>query len=289
MPKGHHGFFILSGISKVIAGFLFEINGYLPFICSLVVSMLVSILSMFYIEPVKKQKKNGITNVKKQIKEIQQGFQYVLKAERVKALILAAALIASLLSILVNYRTSLLQDVKMPAAFMGIMAAALSVASAYGSKKQNEFHNRFGNKSIVVMALIISISALIAGIIGLKAEGSAILIMLIVVLYLITKIAHGMFYTIIERYLRNFTNKNIDTKVFATKNLFVNIISAIMGILASFLLDKMSTAYCMITVGIAFTILYLLMGMYMKTRVGLKPEEYSKEERKYDELLENED
>ncbi len=289
MPKEHHGYFILSGISKVIAGFLFEINGYLPFICSLAVSILVSILSMFYIEPVKKQKKNGITNVKRQIKEIQQGFQYVLKAERVKALLLAGALIASLLSILVNYRTSLLQDVKMPAAFMGIMAAALSVASAYGSKKQNEFHNRFGNKSIVVMALIISISTLIAGIIGLKAEGSAILIMLIIVLYLITKFAHGMFYTIIERYLRNFTNKNIDTKVFATKNLFVNVISAIMGILASFLLDKMSTAYCMITVGIAFTILYLLMGMYMKTRVGLKPEEYSKEERKYDELLEDGD
>ncbi len=286
MQKEHHGYFILSGISKVIAGFLFEINGYLPFICSLVVTIIVSILSVCYIEPVKKQKKNSITNVKKQIKEIQEGFQYVLKAERVKALLLAAALIASLLSILVNYRTSLLQDVKMPAAFMGIMAAALSIASAYGSKKQNEFHNRFRNKSILVMALIISLSTLLAGIVGLKAEGSAILIMIIVIMYLITKFAHGMFYTIIERYLRNFTNKNIDTKVFAAKNLFVNVISAIMGILASFLLDKMSTAYCMITVGIAFTILYLLMGIYMKTRVGLKPEEYSKEERKYDEIKE---
>ena len=286
MQKEHHGYFILSGISKVIAGFLFEINGYLPFICSFVVTIIVSILSVCYIEPVKKQKKNSITNVKKQIKEIQEGFQYVLKAERVKALLLAAALIASLLSILVNYRTSLLQDVKMPAAFMGIMAAALSIASAYGSKKQNEFHNRFRNKSILVMALIISLSTLLAGIVGLKAEGSAILIMIIVIMYLITKFAHGMFYTIIERYLRNFTNKNIDTKVFAAKNLFVNVISAIMGILASFLLDKMSTAYCMITVGIAFTILYLLMGIYMKTRVGLKPEEYSKEERKYDEIKE---
>ncbi len=58
-----------------------------------------------------------------------------------------------------------------------------------------------------------------------------------------------------------------------------------MGILASFLLDKMKTAYCMIIVGIAFTIIYILMGIYMKSRVGLKPEEYSKEERKYDELI----
>ena len=45
--------------------------------------------------------------------------------------------------------------------------------------------------------------------------------------------------------------------------------------------------YCLIIVGIAFTIMYILMGIYMKTRVGLKPEEYSKEERKYDVLKED--
>ena len=93
-----------------------------------------------------------------------------------------------------------------------------------------------------------------------------------------------MFYTIIDRYFRNFTNKDIDTKIFAVKNLFVNIVSAIMGIMASFLLDKMTTAYCMIILGVTFTILYILMGKYMKNRVGLKPEEYSKEETRYDEL-----
>ena len=48
----------------------------------------------------------------------------------------------------------------------------------------------------------------------------------------------------------------------------------------------MEITYCMIIVGIAFTIMYILMEIYMKTRVGLKPEEYSKEERKYDELKE---
>lgn len=39
----------------------------------------------------------------------------------------------------------------------------------------------------------------------------------------------------------------------------------------------------MIITGIIFTIIYILMEKYMKIRVGLKPEEYSKEERKYDE------
>ena len=60
-----------------------------------------------------------------------------------------------------------------------------------------------------------------------------------------------------DRYFRNFTNEDIDIKIFAVKNLFVNLVSAIMGIMASFLLNKMSTAYCMIIVGIIFTIMYI--------------------------------
>lgn len=266
----------------MIAGFLFEINGYIPFICCLFVEILVSIMAMCFIEPLQKEKSKS--HVKTQITEIKQGIQYVLKSERLKALVLAASLIASVLTILGSYRTSLLQDIKVPAYLMGMIAAALSFASAYACKKQNEFHNRFRNKSIIVMALLISVNTIFTGLLGLKAENSIILTSIIIILFLITKFAHGIFYTIMDRYFRNFTNKNIDTKVFATKNLFVNIISAIMGILASFLLDKMETAYCMIVVGVTFTILYLVMARYMKTRVGLKPEQYSKEETKYDEV-----
>lgn len=70
-----------------------------------------------------------------------------------------------------------------------------------------------------------------------------------------------------DRYFRNFTNEDIDTKIFAVKNLFVNLVSAIMGIMASFLLDKMSTAYCMIVVDIIFTIMYILMEKYMKVPI----------------------
>ena len=37
-----------------------------------------------------------------------------------------------------------------------------------------------------------------------------------------------------------------------------------------------------------FTIIFIAINQYMKTRLGLKPEEYSKEERKYDEFKEKE-
>ena len=66
--------------------------------------------------------------------------------------------------------------------------------------------------------------------------------------------------------------------------MFRNAFRCVGGIFASFLLEKTITAYCMIIIGTIFTIIYILMEKYMKTRVGLKPEEYSDEEIKYDEL-----
>lgn len=283
--KGTTGYYIIGALSRVIAGFLFEINGYLPIICSLIVLVIVSLISMCYIEPIKKVKnKNNELKIRKQLKDIEQGFKFIIKSERLKALIVSTALIASLLNILLDYQTSLWQEVKVPAYLIGFIAAIISLSSAYASKKQQVFHNKFRNKTIVITALMASISTIIAGVAGLKAEQISILLVVIGLSFVVARFAHGMFYTIIDRYFRNFTNKDIDTKIFAVKNLFVNLVSAIMGIMASFLLDKMTTAYCMIIVGVVFTIIYILMEKYMKTRVGLKPEEYSKQERKYDEL-----
>ncbi len=283
--KGSAGYYILSATSKIVAGFLFNINGYIPFICSLVVLIIVTIMSMCYIEPIKtKSIKKNEDSVKKQLKDIKDGFSFILKSERLKALILSASLIASLLSILSNYRTSLLKDIQISASVIGIISAIQSYSSSYGSSKQKEFHNKFKNKSIMTIAFTASISMIIAGLAGINAIQYRFLLIIIIISFIIGKIVHGIFCTSIDQYLRNFANKDIDTKIFAGKNLFVNTISAIMGILSSFILDKTSTAYAMIIVGGIFTFMFILLAKYMKKRVGLKPEEYSKEERKYDEL-----
>ena len=283
--KGTMGYYIMGALSRIIGGFLFEINGYLPIICSLSVLIVVSIISTFYIEPIKKLKsKNNELNMRKQLKDIEDGFKFIMTSERLKALILSAALIGSLLSILLDYQTSLWQEVKVPAYLIGIMAAVISLSSAYVSKKQQDFHNKFRNKVIIIIGMMASVSTIIAGIAGIKAEKFNFLLVIIALAFITARFAHGMFYTIMDRYFRNFTNKDIDTKIFAVKNLFVNILSALAGMMASFLLSKMSTAYCMIIIGTIFTIMYILMGKYMKARVGLKPEEYSRQERRYDEL-----
>ena len=283
--KGASGFYFLDAVSRIVAGVLFTVNAYLPIMLSLLVLIIVTVLSIGFIEPIKKKKKgNAALMYKVEMKNVKEGFTFVLKSERLKALILCAALIYALLQISSTYNVSLEENIGLSSVIIGIIAAIGGIISSLASKYQNQFHNKFKNKSLITIAMLLSVSVIVAGVVGIGAKQSMILLLFVILSIFIYNFCLGMFHTIIDKYLRNFSNEKIDTKIFAAYNLFRNVFRMLGTLLASFLLDKMTTTYCMIIIGVLFTIIYILLGKYMKTRVGLKPEEYSEEERKYDEL-----
>lgn len=283
--KGASGYYRMNAISTILAGWLFEINGYLPIILSFTVLGIVTILSTFFIEPVKKKKMNWKEiSLTGQIKEIEEAFHFILKSERVKSLILYVAVTAGILCILDTYQISLLEDLKVSPMIIGILFAILGIISSIGSGKQQQFHEKYHNRSLKILGFGIALCCLFAGIAGIFAVDLRWGVGIIFLAYGIRYTLSGIYYNLIEKYLRNFANEKIDTKIFTAKNLLKSVSCAISGVLASILLDRMDTAYCMIIIGGIFTILMLLLSFYMKRRVGLKPEEYSKEEIKYDEL-----
>lgn len=285
--KGATGYYVLNMISQIVAGYLFTINGYVPMISTLVILIIATLISTQFIEPNKKAKVNLKETIDmEEIKDIKSGFKFVLKSERLKALILSAAFISTLLTILDNYEVNLLENIKLSSIIIGCAGAMNSLISAIASKRENKFNNIFKNKSLTVLSLGLSISAIIAGICGvLKLKENIIGILIILSSYIvILGFVYGMYYTIIDRYLMNFANKEIDTKIMAVYNLIRNAFRVVFGFLASFILGIASSANALIIVGTIFTIIFIGINKYMKTRLGLKPEEYSKDERKYDEF-----
>lgn len=283
--KGMSSYYKINAISTVLAGFLYNINAYIPIILSLTVLIIVTIISTLFIDPVEKKKKNTIVNLN-QIKDIRESFQFVLKSNRIKSLILFSALMTGILSILSNYEISLLEELEVSSGYLGILFAVLGIISSISTKKQEKFHIKFRNKSLSILGILVVVSCILSGIAGKLSNQFRIAIILIIGAYMIKYICVGIYYALIEKYLSNFTNKDIDTKIFTANNLIRSISSAVVGVMASFLLDRMDIAICMIVIGSIFLILIVLMNKYMKTRVGLSPEEYSKEEVKYDKLKE---
>lgn len=280
--KGTSTYYLLNAISMILSGFLYEINPYIPMSLSFCILLLVTVISMFYIEPIERKKKK--VKAQTPIKDIKESMQFILKSERVKGLILYSGIVNGLLAILGNFEISLLEELNVEAKYIGILFAFLGIASGMSSKRQHQFHEKYRNSSLKRVGYALAFSCAISGVAGMFYKDISFVIVIIIMAYILKYLAAGIYHALLEKYLSNFTNKHIDTKIYTAKNLFKGIFSAISGVAASFLLDRMSTAYSMIIIGTIFVGLITIVTMYMKTRVGLKPEEYSKEELKYDSL-----
>ena len=81
-----------------------------------------------------------------------------------------------------------------------------------------------------------------------------------------------------SRYLSNFSNEKIITQIYAVNAISRNVFRAIIGFLGSYLLRITNTANSTLLVGIILLITTLGIISYMKTRLGLKPEEYDERE-----------
>lgn len=80
------------------------------------------------------------------------------------------------------------------------------------------------------------------------------------------------------RYLSNFSNPQVLPKIYSINAISRNVFRMIIGFLGSYLLAINNTANSMIVTGIIFMIIVIALISYMKTRTGLKPEEYKKED-----------
>ena len=280
--KGLSSYYVINGISTVLAGILYEVNPYIPLILSLIICVIVTLLSTLFIEPIQKKRKRKIDM--NQIQELKEAFQFVLKSERVKALIIFSVMMSSIINVLSTYEVSLMEELNVSAAYLGVLFAGLAITSSLGTKKQEKVHNYYHNKSLIFVASLIIGSCTLAGLAGVFAPSFRPAILIIIIAYIAKYIGTGLYYALIEKYMSNFTNKDIDTKIFTARNCVKSIMSAAVGIMASFLLDRMNTAYCMIVLGICFVFLLILVNKYIQNRVGLRPEQYSKEEVKYDKL-----
>ena len=281
--KGLSMYYVLNAISMILSGILYEVNPYIPIILSLSALILVTILSLFFIEPIERRNRKRLDPFK-QIKDLSIAFKFVLKSERLKSLLLFSSIMMGLFSILSNYEVSLLEDLNVSAKFLGVVSAALGIVSAVSARNQEKFHCKFTNKSLSILGGIAAIACIASGLFGIVTEDFPICIFIILLFFIIRHFIKGIYYPLMEKYLGNFTNEEIDTKIYTAESFFKSISCAIFGIFASFLLDRMDTALCLIIIGSIFGFIIILVSSFMKKRLGLKPSEYPKEDIKYDNI-----
>ena len=275
--KGISFYYYLDGITSVISGFLFVINGYIPMILCLIITGVSIYLSTKFKSIDEKQKVDKY-KVFKEIKEIFNSFKMFGRSQRLKNLIFFGALISGILLSITMLRSSIMQDIGIPSEYFGIIFAIMGLISGISAKNEYRFHRKFRNKTLAVLALPLVFSCIILGLICNGNLGYIVNIITVLVVFLVQYIVRGPFNPLIKQYLNNFTTSSLRTKISSSFNLLENILRFIITFMASNLLRVTTTANTFTILGCILTIIVVLMLDNMRKKVGLKPENYTKDD-----------
>lgn len=279
--KGNSLYYIFDAISSATTGFLYVINPYIPIIICFVFCLISTILSLAFNEPIselksiQKQKSVGFISY---YRDILITFKQIIKSNRLKSLLIFSLCFWAILSVFTTLRSSILVDIGVPEQYFGIIVACYQVIASISSRKQQWFHNKLRNKALTYFAFVISLSFIFTGLLVVCNISYTVSLSITLLTIILIGIIKGPYLTLIQRYFNSFSNHEVNTKIFAVKSLLENLGRLALSFFASFLLSITTTSYTFIIIGFMFFIIFIFLLNYMKTRVGLKPDKYPKED-----------
>lgn len=274
-------YYLLNAITAILSGYLYLINPYIPMIFALCFTILSIFMSLAFKDIEQKKEKQKTVKEEKNKKyweELMEGIEFIFGSQRLRSLFLCGGICWGIFCLMSTYRVSLLVDIGTPEYIITTIAAIVGVAASIGSKKQIQFHKYFRNKSLSAILLLTTFSVLIAGIIGSINISYWTNLIIITICFGIINFSKGIEGVLTTRYLGNFASEKILTQIFAINAIGRNTFRAIIGFFGSYLLRATNTLNSTIIVGIMLLVASMGLISYMKTRLGLKPEQYEQNE-----------
>ncbi len=276
--KGRRNYFLLNACTSFCAGFLYVIHPYIPMIASLCITIAATVISLGFRDIEEERKEKQKPSIKNYTQELMQGIKFIIKSQRLRSLFLYAGITWGIFCLMGTYRNSLLVDIGIPEQIITMITAYVGIFSSMGANKQVQFHNRFRNRSLSTILRMMTGAILTIGIIGAIHISSEVTVLAVIICLPFLHISKGMSEVLVSRYLGNFTKEGILTQIYAVNAISKNILRATISFFGSYLLRITNTANSFVIIGIVLLIISIGLISYMKTRLGLKPEEYAENE-----------
>lgn len=272
--NGYSKYCYMYAISTLLAGFLYNVNPYIPIILCMGCCILATIISCSF----KEIKENNEEEQKGYISELKNTFKFIFKSNRLRPLLVMLGLIWGLRNLFDTYHVILLKEINMSATVIGIILALLQLNRGKMSKFAGKLNTKFKNKTLTLMALMLTFSFLITGLVAILKINILILLMVILITGIISSGIEGMYQILNSKYLNNFSNSKMVSKIYGANTIMNNLLKMIVAFVGTLILDNFNIKHTMIIVGMIFTAIVYLLYIYMKPRVGLKPDKYKPED-----------
>lgn len=277
-------YYIVDAITSLIAGFAFVINPYLPIILCLIANIISTILSTRFrhtqMPDDEKEKKIGAREYFKQLKS---AIKFAKKSKRMKCLLIFFGLTSGLLYNMTTFRSGVLEQIQLPEQYFGIVFAISQIAASMCSRAQGLIHKKFRNTTLAHFGIPLTVSCIIIGCLSMVGVNFASTF-IVIFLFVMQGAIKGPYNVLIYRYLNNFTNKKVRTKLATIRNMIYNLFSIAISLLGSLLLNFTNASNTILIVGCMTTIIMILLLDYMRDKVGLKPDKYNEEDLKYSQI-----
>lgn len=275
--RGSSLYFIAEAIACVTAGYLYNINVYLPIIFSSICSLISTIL-VHYMKPIENLHEAKQT-IKERRDELVSGFKFILKSKRLRALFMFTCLFFGILSLAATYIKMYFDELNISSTLFGYIFAGASITAALGSLAQEKIAKKFTNQTLSTLSLMFSATFVFIGVISIITNNFAVLLITGIIIYLLQMFIRGAYRIIVKEYLSNYTTATIRTKLVSIYYLVENLGSAALLYIVSGFLDIVQIGLIYTLSGFVACICLLIVLNYMETRIGLKPEEYDKSDR----------
>lgn len=289
--KGGSWYYILDGIASLVAGYLFVINNYIPMLICLGFIVISTILSfgfkdVYKIEKEKKEKIGLAVTLKDYGNDLKSSFKFILKSKRMKAFILFQIVFYSVIEIVDTYNSDLLINIGIPEEQFSMIFAVLTLIGGISLSLKRPIEKKFKNRTLSFVSLMYIGACIIIGAISTFWKSEAI-IPIVLMMYAVQKINTSIWYILEAKYLKNFTKEEMRNKITFSYEFIGGIAASIFSILGGLLLKVLNVENAFLVIGLLALASMVVVLDYMRTRFGLKPEEYTKEDLEFESSVEN--
>lgn len=278
--KGGSWYYVLDGIASLTAGYLFVINNYLPMYICLGFVVTSTVLSLFFKEiyPVKKEERKKLGNFLKEYKsDLKISMKFMANSRRMKSYILFGAIFYGIISIFDTYRGDLLIELGVSEEQYSMISAILCFIGGLSINLIQVLEKKFKNRILTFISLIYIVSFVIVGSLVTNFTGS-ILLPIILGFYCVARVATSIWYILEYKYLKNFSQPEMRNKITFAYEFIGGIVASSMSVLGGLLLDVIDIKNAFLIASLISVALMILILDYMRTRFGLKPEQYARED-----------
>lgn len=285
--KGGSMYYMLDGIASLTAGYLFVINNYMPLLICLGFIIISTVLSFRFkdVYEVKKDRNVKLSNTLKEYKnDLKSSFKFILKSKRMKAYVLFQIAFYSLIEIINIYNGDLLVNIGIPEEQFSMIFAILTFIGGISLSLKKPIEKKFGNRTLSFVSLMYIGACIVIGIISSFYAGQAI-IPIILVMFAIQNGATSIWYILEYKYLKNFTKEESRNKITFAYEFIGGIAASIFSVLGGLLLRVANVENAFLIIGLLALAVMILVLDYMRTRFGLKPEEYKNEDIEFEDSI----